>query len=376
MNKRNESTNIKEKLHNAGVSFKSTEDALQSNGKAFILYTIALFILLGLSAAAVFLAFNKGQERVLVPNVTGKTLTNALLEMQEKELYPRIQFRYSDLPGEFNQVLEQNPKAGTVVKAYRKVTLVVSRGVTVDYLGNYVGSSLDAVKAKFDALYAGAEIPLITIGNPTFKEDASPVGTILEQYPPEGTPVIQPVELDLIVSSGNIKPVTKVPNLIGKSLAEVLKEISKSKLVFDFVEHVASNAEEAGTLVKQSLVADSEVPEYTRILCDFAFPLPTNNETTDNTVQTFENRLEDEVADDKDIRNTQNYVHGIYKIDTVMYPYALPVKLEALPQEGASYTVATCNHVGGAITIPYAVPHGTTLVFSVMNQEKQRVEVQ
>lgn len=47
--------------------------------------------------------------------------------MQVKELYPKIQLRYSDVPGDKGMILEQNPVAGTIVKASRRIDLVVSR---------------------------------------------------------------------------------------------------------------------------------------------------------------------------------------------------------------------------------------------------------
>ena len=131
---------------------------LQKNIRAFVLYTLATFLLMVLAALAVFFFANKGDEQVLVPDVTGKSLTRALLEMQEKELYPKLQLRYSDLPGEAGQVLSQSPSAGSIVKAGRRITLVVSRGVVIDHVGNYVGTNIDTVKTKLDMLYGGSQI--------------------------------------------------------------------------------------------------------------------------------------------------------------------------------------------------------------------------
>ena len=54
----------------------------------------------------------------------------------------------------------------------------------------------------------------------------------------------------------------------------------------------------------------------------------------------------------------------------------VPVKLDALVPDGAEYTLASFNHIGGEVTVPYSVPHGTTLVLSVLNQEKERLTVQ
>ena len=217
---------IKNKIKDAGISLNEMEADLQKSTPAFAAYTIAAFVLMLVTALAVFFFANKGYEQVLVPNVTGKTLTRALLEMQEKELYPKLQLRYSDLPGQAGQVLSQKPRAGSIVKAGRRVTLVVSRGVMIDHIGNYVGTNLDALKNKLDALYGGVETPQITIGNPVFKMDAAPIGTILEQEPPEGTPITQPVELQLIVSSGPTPP--RVSRSVAGNTMQRANSLSKS----------------------------------------------------------------------------------------------------------------------------------------------------
>lgn len=378
-NENDETLEVKNKnvLLKFGVSFKKTEEQLQTNGVAFIIYTLAVFVLMGIVALSVFLMANKGRERVLVPNVEGKSLPRALLEMQEKELYPKLQLRYSDLPGLAGQVLEQNPKAGTIVKAYRRVTLVVSRGVMVDHIGNYIGTNMDVLKNKLDVLYAGTEIPLITLGTPTFKIDESPKGTILEQYPPEGTLVSQPVELHLIVSEGNSKPLVQIPDFTGKTFAEIIKEMADSKLILEFTSHIAKENEIPGTVVGQKAVLKNEVPEYTRVYLDLATsPSFSGKETDANAVKDFTRLTEDEATEKNAIRDTTNYVHGIFTTELPHYPFALPVKLDAIPQEGANYTVATFNHTGGKVTVPYAVPHGTILVMTVLNQEKARGEVQ
>ena len=84
---------------------------------------------------------------------------------------------------------------------------------------------------------------------------------------------------------------------------------------------------------------------------------------------------EDEVAGLKET-DSSKWTNGIFSANVSRYPLAVPVKLEAYPPEGASYTLASFNHIGGEITVPYAVPHGTTLALSVLNQEKERLTVQ
>ena len=51
---------------------------------------VGLMVLIGLITFSLAV---RGQEQTLVPNVTGKDLVTALVEMQEKELYPRVSLR-------------------------------------------------------------------------------------------------------------------------------------------------------------------------------------------------------------------------------------------------------------------------------------------
>lgn len=370
---------LKEKIKNFGVSYKASLNAMQNCASAFVWYTVALFVMMGVAALVVFLGINKGYERVLVPDVVGSNLINAQLVLQEKELYPRLQMRYSDIPGQAGQIISQSPKAGSVVKAESRVTLVVSRGVVFDYVGNYVGTNLDALKNTLDALYAGAEIPSLTIANPIFKQDAALPGTILEQEPPEGTPISQPIELKLIVSSGPQKLKVSVPDFTGKSITEVLTAMTSTKLTFDFTQHVASGSEVPGTVVKQINPNNkNEVGEYSRIQLEFAM-LPVSNaiesEQMPRTID-ITNRNEADAVDASLIRDTTNYVQGIFSTKIPEYPYAVPVKLDVIPQEGSRYGIATFHHIGGDLTIPYAVPHGSVLILSVLDREVERVSIQ
>jgi beta-lactam-binding protein with PASTA domain len=80
----------------------------------------------------VFFSALKGAEQTMVPDVRGKPLIESLLELQQKELYPRIEVRYASQTPVRGIVLEQDPIAGTIVKAGRRIRLVVSRGPEID----------------------------------------------------------------------------------------------------------------------------------------------------------------------------------------------------------------------------------------------------
>ena len=93
--------------------------------------------------------------------------------------------------------------------------------------------------------------------------------------------------------------------------------------------------------------ADEYVPNYTRVSVEMALP-----ESTDESVC------------------------GIFQEKLAEYPYPVPMKLDAYPAEGTSYTIVSFNHPGGNLTIPYEVPRGTTLVLSVADKVEARKVVE
>ena len=322
------------------TSFSENYDKLQSNMPVLIITCLASFIIMGFVAVAVFFSNVNGPEKVLVPDVTGKTLEDALLELQVKELYPTINLRYSEDPSDRGTILEQTPGAGAITKGYSRVSIVVSRGVLIDSIGTYVGMTLDEVMHRLDTLFEGQSNPLITLAPPEYRPDTAPAGTVLDQNPPEGTSIYEPVEVQLVVSRGPNYENTKAPNVIGQSVNDLASTIARSKIIFDITYHEATEDEKPGTVVSQQTFEEEEIPTYSRVAVEMAMPT-------------------DPIED--------NY-YGIFSMDLVDYPYPVPMTLTAIPVEGNPYTLLEFNHIGGNLTIPYAVPSGTTLVLTVANK--------
>lgn len=327
-----------------GVKFAENYEKIQSNVFLLILTCVFAFLLTVLVACVVFFKNAEGPEKVLVPNVVGKKLEDALLEMQIKELYPKINLRYSDVPGDEGSVLEQSPQAGAIVKGYSRVSLVVSRGVVVDKVDDYVGMNLDELQLKLQTLFAGQPKTLIVLGTPKYKPDSSAAGTILEQDPPAGTSISEPVVVDLVVSRGPNYENTRPPYVVGQSVNDLLQTITRSKVVFDISGHIANDDEKIGTVVSQQTFNAEFVPNYTRVNVEMALP-------------------------DKSVNDN---VYGIFETKLADYPYPVPMKLEAIPEEGNSYVILSFSHPGGNVTVPYAVPKGTELVLYVVEKVAAR----
>lgn len=329
------------------ISFSEGYEKVQSNIWMLIITCVAAFLVMFLVAILVFFKNVEGPEKVLVPNVVGKQLEDALLEMQAKELYPKINLRYSDVPGDEGAILEQSPQAGAIVKGYSRVSLVVSRGVVVDKVDDYIGMNIDELQLKLQTLFAGQTKPLIVLGTPKYKPDLSDAGTILEQDPPAGTSISEPVTVELVVSRGPNYENTRPPKVVGQSVNDLLQTITRSKVVFDIKSHIALDDEKIGTVVSQQTFDSEFVPNYSRVEIEMAMP-------------------------DKPINDN---VYGIFEAKLADYPYPVPMKLEAVPEEGNSYTILSFSHPGGNVTIPYAVPKGTELVLYVVEKVASRQTV-
>ena len=323
-------------------------DSSQTNGRrqgtlSFVLVVLFSFFITAASCVAVFFLTVRGAERVLVPNVVGKSLTEALLVLQEKELYPKITLRYSDLPGDKGSVLDQSPASGSIVKAYRRVNLTVSRGIPIDYIEDYTGKQIDQVRGELDLLFSGAD-SLLEIAPVVYKSDTRAAGTILAQDPPEGTPIEGKMTLQFVVSSGQDVQTVALPQDENLSIKDFLSKLDGYKLVFDFVLVESEDAPPEGQVVLRG-AAGREAEEYSRTQA---------------------------VLRIKPYSQEEESCQGLFSVKLPEYPYPVPVRIDAQDQEGNLTTEASFSHTGESLTLPYDVKKNSTLILYVLGEEYVR----
>ncbi|MCR4939824.1 MAG: PASTA domain-containing protein [Treponemataceae bacterium] len=337
------------KLPDPRINFHRFMESLQLSWKALLFTSLLTILIMGIAVVAVFFVVVQSEEQVMVPNVIGEQLEDALLEMQAKELYPKLQLRYSNSINEKGTILEQDPPFGTIVNAGRRIDLIVSKGIVVDSVGNYIGQKIDDVRISLASLFSGYSIPLITLSDdPIYQADESEPGTIIEQSPMPETAITSPVTVSLVVSSGPGNETAKLPWLVGKSIDETLLLMSRTKLVFDFNTRELKENEKPGTVVAQKDFTEEPLPVYSRSEVTLAMP--------DTPIE--------------------NEVYGIFSTKLGKYPYALKVQIDIIPQEGDSYTLISFKHPGENLTIPYHVPRFSVLVLSVQDKEISRTMIQ
>ena len=326
---------------------KKTISALNENKKPFFLVVILAIVFMFAICWITFFATVRGPEQVMVPNVEGKELTTALLELQAKELYPKIQLKYTDNPDDAGKILNQNPESGSIVKAGRRINLTVSRGTILDHVENYIGQNYDDVKINLQTMFTGSTRPLIVLAEPSYKSDQSDAGTILAQDPPEGTIISNPVTVKLIVSRGPEYENTRVPKIVGLDFAKLLSTLASSKVVFDFTAHIAEGKEAEGTVISQEENESQFVPNYSRVSAEIALP---------------KKQKDDEVL-------------GLFTAQLPSYPYAVEMTLDS-SKGGVRKTIVTLKHKGGNVTIPYIAEKDSELILSIAGRTVARQAVE
>lgn len=324
----------------------SFAERISENWKVILLTSlIMLFIVIAGTIMFFFIALQP-EDQVMVPNIVGKNLDTAIIELQAKELNARLQLRYSDNPADEGTVLEQDPRPGSIIKAGQKVEIIVSNGSIISKVDNYVGKNVNEVKQDLQVLFTSGSKNLIVLKEPyNYKFDKAPSGTILSQDPVAGSELSGKTVLSLVVSKGPENEMVAVPNLLDSNLSQIYLAMANSKIIFNFSlkENEAVNAVK---VVEQSKEEGSSLKAYSRM--DLHLDVPKNSKM----------------------------LYGVYSIELPNYPYPLDVVVDAINPNGERSQLVSCKHPGGNFSFPYGLPKGSILVLTVLGKEIQTTTIE
>ncbi|GAB3150746.1 Stk1 family PASTA domain-containing Ser/Thr kinase [Micromonospora sonneratiae] len=195
------------------------------------------------------LILSLGPERFPVPDVMGKTLELAQLELEQANLVvvqgPQ---KYDDnLPA--GVVIALDPKVGTEVKPGAKITVTVSKGRAPLSVPNLVGKSITDARAALQRL---GLVPV-----ETYKDSDKPKDQVIGQSPEDGAGVEKGAEVKLEVSKG--PPPVVVPRVVDMPCMDA-KALLESQ---NFPVNIQFNP--AGTVRFQNPNENSQVPPGTPI---------------------------------------------------------------------------------------------------------------
>jgi beta-lactam-binding protein with PASTA domain len=312
------------------------------NFKIVVLLIIATVVLMVVIGFATFWLSIRGAEEVLVPDVEQKELITGLIELQEKELYPKVQVRYSS-DYKKGTIIEQKPGAGSIVKAGRRVVLVVSRGPVIDRVEDYVGQKLEDVRIHLKTLFASYRA-LLKVREPVlYVFDDSPVGTILAQKPEPDTLLEGVTDLELVVSRGPKGELITVGEFVDMSFQDAIAQLAAGNIPFVFTMRKVQGDEEPGYVMSQSPEPESEVPYGTVVQLVMTRPDPLPEGT----------------------------VFGMFVYVLPDYPIMVDVSLDSISLENST-TLLSMKHPGGPISIPYIVEEKSELVLYIFDKEEIR----
>jgi beta-lactam-binding protein with PASTA domain len=326
-----------------GVNLEGMGNHLQ----LFISLTVGLLVFVGMIALSVFFVAVRGKEQVMVPDVAGKELTQALLELQDKELYPRLDLRVTGSIEDKGIVLEQEPEAGTIVKAERRINLVVGAGLALDTVGNYIDRDISEVRAEVAAVRSQSAQPLLNLKEPfIFQYSAKPAGTVLQQKPQSGTDITSPIVLELVVSRGQENARITVPDMSGLTLSEALDRINQSKINFIFSMRPPAEGEKPGMVVSQNPRGGVELSSSDKVSITLTTPDAAAGETA-----------------------------GLFTYNLPVNPYPVALTVDAELPGGVRRRLINVNHLGGQFTLPYRLPDGSSLVLSMLGRDLHRESI-
>ncbi|MDR1626160.1 MAG: PASTA domain-containing protein, partial [Spirochaetia bacterium] len=293
--------------------------------------TIGLALIAGLSA---FFLTLQGEEQTMVPDVREMDLVDAIIDLQQKNLVPQLQARYSSDPGMKGKIIDQRPAAGSLVKAGKRIAITVSQGAIVDKVENFVGRDIEEVRTHLQTLFATYK-PLLRIREPvTYVFNREPAGTILEQKPEPETNLGGLTDLFLIVSRGPETPTVKLESYIGSDFRQALARLAKGNVPFVFQVVEPASGQTRGFVVAQNPAPGAVVGPDTRVELHIAAPA----------------------------KSARNQVFGLFQCSLPSYPVWVDMKFEALSALGLRQTVFTMKHPGGPVAIPYSEEPNTTLI--------------
>jgi serine/threonine-protein kinase len=168
-----------------------------------------------------FLFIRKGPPEVAVPKVTNKDLIEGLIILQKKNLRVIIDPRYfSGHPK--NMIVEQIPKAGSIVRENKDIKLIVSKGQIISIVEDYTGMTIPFIENRLQEIFSFQE-KTIKIGIVTYVVSEYPEGTIVGQYPSPNTPITNVDKIDLIVSKGKEIHTFQLKDYTGQKVDEVMQ---------------------------------------------------------------------------------------------------------------------------------------------------------
>ena len=195
----------------------------------------------------VLITVSTGIAQVDVPQVTGKTVTDAIQILKDAGLDVQTRGVYADKP--VDQVLKQDPDAGASVDKGSTVTLKVSKGVQLVPVPDVLQQTQSSAEAEIQQ--AGLKANAVAVASD------QPAGLVLTQNPDAGTSLQKGSTVEIQVSQG--PQTVGVPNVIGEDKATATSDLEAAGFQVTVAEQPTLNPSNDGIVLDQDPLGDSQV---------------------------------------------------------------------------------------------------------------------
>ena len=237
---------------------KNRETGNKKQSSKLIAVILVLVLIIGgagLFALGSMLGFFGSENTdVTVPPLTGKTYDQAASELEALGLVIKEGEQVYSPDQEKGKITSQTPKEGSVVGIGTAVEVNISRGKKDGVVPNVVNKDLAAAEAYL------AEFGF-KLGTQTQVESHLPKGTVTSQSPEAGDKANSGASINVEVSDGKGKEMTKVPNLYGLSKEQADAALAAEGLTVDVdnIKYEENEFAPANTVLYQTIQPESEV---------------------------------------------------------------------------------------------------------------------
>ena len=223
------------------------------------LLVLVLALCCGLISAALTLRIVRNSQTTSVPNLAGRTLAKAANEAGQRRLRVKVMGRKNHPKIGAGRVIEQDPPAGTYTKENRTLRVVLSMGPKKTTVPDVSGQALRSARLRLESM--GVPIRRIIEAPSALAEE-----TVIVQVPDPGIVENLGEGVLLVVARNGSLHDYVMPDLIGKSIADISSAFENRGFVPPQVRYKSYPGLGRGTILSQSPLAGYRLNPRTAVV--------------------------------------------------------------------------------------------------------------
>ena len=191
---------------------------------------------------------------VAVPSLVGKTVEQASAELEAMGLILKEGQQVDSPDQEKGKITSHSPSEGTIVAQGTAITVNISRGKKDGVVPTIINKDVEYAE-QYLAQYH------FKLGEQTLVESHLPKGTIISQDPAAGESAKNGTAINVEVSDGKGKEMTKVPNMYGMTKEQADAALAGAGLTVDAdsIKYEENELAPPNTVLYQTVSGDTEV---------------------------------------------------------------------------------------------------------------------